>query len=54
MFPRQCILPLPLRHPGGKSQTAGRRGTWSEQCFFLVPDETIRLPEILGNRRGRG
>ena len=27
MFPRQCILPLPLRHPGGKSQTAGARGT---------------------------
>ena len=27
MFPRQCILHLLLRHPGGKSQTAGGRGT---------------------------
>ena len=27
VFPRPCILPLPLGHPGGKSQTAGGRGT---------------------------
>ena len=25
-FSLQCIIPLPLRHPGGKSQTAGGRG----------------------------
>ena len=27
MFPRQCIFPLHLRHPGGKSQIAGGCGT---------------------------
>ena len=58
MFPRQCILPFPLHHPGGKSQTVGGRGAGQlhhgVNSDFLVPDETFRLPEIQspGNRRG--
>ena len=52
MFPRQCIR-LHLRHLGGNRASAGgQRGTGQLHHFF-VPDETLRLLEILSsvNRR---
>ena len=59
----RCIVPATmhysLRHLGGKSQTAGGRGTGQlhhgvNSDFCLVPDETFRLQIIQspGNRRG--